>query len=65
MKNFGDWLTNRMSPDQNVTENQPAQIPVQQAEENPYSYQNFLSQKEAPPIDPSVEDVIASEDTEE
>ena len=65
MKNFDDWLTTRMSPGQSVRENQPSEIPVQQVEENPYSYQNFLSQKEAPPIDPSVEDVIASEDTEE
>lgn len=33
MKNFGDWLTNRMSPDQNVRENQPSEMPVQQVEE--------------------------------
>ena len=64
MKNFGDWLTNRTSENQNVGENQLEQIPVQQVEENPYSYQNFLSQKEAPPIDPSVEDIISSEDDE-
>ncbi len=66
MKNFGDWLNQRIAPEQEPQViPQVDQAPVEEQEkENPYSYHNFLASKQGP-LDPNVEDVADYEETEE